>query len=224
MLNRAARYFPILREMRRTTGLGKGLRVLEIGSGSLGLGEFYPHSFVGCDVNFVEQPRPPMLAVRCSGAKLPFADRSFDAVVASDVLEHVPPEWRRGVIEETLRVSRALIVIGYPCGRNAHEADSKLREDYLRRNLQPPVWLEEHMMHAFPGCDLFARAPEGWSVQYLANESLAFHYHMMRAEMYSPVNRILRAALKVFPEVMESLLRLADGEPAYRAIFVLCRL
>ncbi len=44
--------------------------------------------------------------IRCqaSGAELPFAPASFDVVTCSEVLEHVPPELERPLIEEMRRV------------------------------------------------------------------------------------------------------------------------
>ena len=45
------------------------------------------------------------------GQTLPFADRSFDLVVLSFVLHHVPNERKTVLIEEALRVSRAKVVI-----------------------------------------------------------------------------------------------------------------
>jgi ubiquinone/menaquinone biosynthesis C-methylase UbiE len=45
------------------------------------------------------------------GAKLPFLDRTFDLVVLSFVLHHVPNERKVILLEEALRVSRAKVVI-----------------------------------------------------------------------------------------------------------------
>jgi SAM-dependent methyltransferase len=223
LLNRAARYFPILREMRELQELQNGCRVLEVGSGPIGLGEFWPHRFVGCDVRFPEPPHAPMIAVRCSGAQLPFADHSFDVVVVSDVMEHIPPESREIVISEALRVSRAIVVFGYPCGPSAQALDQKLREQYLRRNKTPPIWLDEHMMHSFPDAELFSELPGCWKVKSIPNESLAFHNRMMQLEMYSPLNYLFRVGLLLVPRLIEKLLRRADREPPYRRIFVLRR-
>lgn len=45
------------------------------------------------------------------GQTLPFPDRSFDLVVLSFVLHHVPNERKTVLLEEALRVSRAKVVI-----------------------------------------------------------------------------------------------------------------
>lgn len=45
------------------------------------------------------------------GVRLPFADRTFDLVVLSFVLHHVPDEKKQALLDEALRVSRAKVVI-----------------------------------------------------------------------------------------------------------------
>src|SRR5436309_7252156 len=114
LLNRAARFFPILNELK--AHLPQGGMILEIGSGSIGLGEFWSGAFVGCDLFFPSPPVPNMRAVQCSAHELPFADFAFDAVIVSDVMEHVRPFLREKVLREALRVARKLVVFGYPCG------------------------------------------------------------------------------------------------------------
>lgn len=221
MLNRAARYFPILRELRRHSQ--RNMSVLDVGSGPVGIGEFWPHPFVGCDVDFAVKPRNPMRAVICSGARLPFGDGSFDAVVASDVMEHVPPEKRRELIFEVLRVARRIAVFGFPCGPAALEFDKNLRKEYVSRKRTPPIWLEEHMLYPFPSEDLFRNTPNGWEVRVIPNESLQFHFWMMRTEMNRLMDYLFKFALVVVPAAVELVLRRADTEPCYRKLFVLRR-
>lgn len=221
MLNRAARFFPILKAMRSQLAAGDSL--LEVGSGSIGVGEFWDRHFVGCDVLFPTRPVENMLAVRCSGHQLPFADGAFDGVVVSDVMEHVPPGLRDQVVCEVLRVARKIAVFGYPCGPDAFALDQGLYRDYQSRKIQPPVWLEEHMLHAFPDESLFANLPSGWKKQVIPNESLQFHLWMMKKEMFRPWNYCFRLLLRLVPGLLERFLSRADREPSYRKIFVLRR-
>jgi len=163
-----------------------------------------------------------MTPVIASAADLPFDDKSFDAVVASDVLEHIPPDLRATVIQEALRVARHLAIFCFPCGTIAHDADRALRELYLRKRIHVPSWLEEHMLASFPDDTPFDNLP-GWSVAQTGNENIRFHSWMMRQELRSPFVYASTILLRLAPRLIEALLRFADTAPYYRQIFVLSR-
>jgi hypothetical protein len=223
MLNWAARYYPILRSLRPEFSEGDSL--LEIGSGPVGIGKFHPAPFVGCDINFPWPPKAPMKPVVASATNLPFSDQSFDAVVASDVLEHVPPDNRMIVIREALRVARKIAIFGFPSGSQAFEFDVKLAKVYDQSGKDKPEWLEEHMRYQpFPTKQLFDEIQSEWLVSSFENENAVFHNWVMRQEMHRPGLYGFRVLLALVPRLMERLLRYADREPFYRQIVVVKRL
>ncbi len=222
MLNWAARYYPIVRILRAHDLFENG-SVLEIGSGPTGLGRFRKVPFVGCDIAFPSEPLWPMTPLVASAAQLPLEDKQFDVVLASDVLEHVPPDLRTTVIAEALRVARKLVIFGFPCGKLAWESDRALLQTYLAADRTPPPWLTEHMEAQFPEAHIFAKV-EGWEVQQQGNESIAFHSWLMRREMSGIFIRASTIGMRIVPSLLETLLRKVDTAPFYRQIFVLHKL
>ena len=196
--------------------------LLEIGSGPYGIGTYRKVPFTGCDLSFAIKEQWPMTQLVASAADLPVADRSFDIVLASDVLEHIPPSLRVQVIRETLRAADKLVIFGFPCGKEAHDSDRALRQEYLDNKLQVPEWLEEHMEADFPEPSLFSNLP-GWQVEQFSNESLSFHRWMMKREMNPLFIRVTSKFTRVFPGISDKVLRNVDGNPSYRQIFVLTR-
>lgn len=219
MLNWAARYYPIIRILK-AHGLFEQGSVLEIGSGPAGLGRFRKVPFVGCDLSFPYEPEWPMTPLIASATDLPFKDNEFDVVLASDILEHIPPDLRKSVIAEALRVAGKLVIFGFPCGRAAWEADRELLDTYLKANQTPPGWLTEHMEAQFPEPSLL-EGIDGWQIEQQGNESIAFHSWLMRKEMSSMFVRASSLAMRTLPSVVDAMLRNADRAPFYRQIFAL---
>lgn len=221
LIDHAVRYLPILRLLRKATSPNDS--ILEIGSGALGLGEYYPKPFIGCDISFSERPKPPMRPVVASASRLPFHDLSFDAVIASDVLEHIPPNSRQDVLREALRVARKIVVVGFPCGPRAYALDQRLFAKYQELRKPAPPWLQEHMLHPFPEECAVAGLDDGWTVRGTGNDNLHFHEWLLRRMMDGRWILFFRLIEKLSPRLMECLLRLADRGPCYRKIFAVTR-
>lgn len=215
----AARYYPILRALEQH-GLRSEGSILELGSGPVGLGTFRKVPFTGCDLSFAGPSKWPMTQLVGSAVALPVADKSFDAVVASDMLEHVPPDLRPAVIQEALRVARKLVIFGFPCGQLAHDSDRALMADFQKEGREVPGWLSEHMLAPFPEPDLFNNLP-GWKTIQFGNESIEFHSRMVRKEMQRSSRWAMHACMVLAPSQVEKWLRKGDAEPYYRQIFVL---
>ncbi len=86
-----------------------GGSVLDVGCGKRLVGEHVPKPdlYVGVDL------KPPCdVVVDLDREALPFEDRSFDAVICSDVLEHLESAHR--MFDECCRVARSRVVISLP--------------------------------------------------------------------------------------------------------------
>jgi hypothetical protein len=92
------------------TGVRPGMRVVDLGSGPLGLRAFAP----GLDVTGVDRlPKPeyPGPFVRADvTAPLPFSDGEFDLAYSSSLVEHLPRAARPGFAAEVRRVARGWYV------------------------------------------------------------------------------------------------------------------
>ena len=133
-------------------------RVLDVGPGDEGLSRYWGRRTFSVDV-FAPDRAPASLTRRVcgTGTALPFKDRSVDAVVCLDVLEHVPEAYRSHVLSEMIRVARKELVLAVPCGPASHRAEEKLERIYEKRTGSPHPYLHEHLKHGLPEADQLAR-------------------------------------------------------------------
>ncbi len=113
-------------------------RVLDLGSGRAPYAHMFPHQ------TFVTADLFARAMVRCEAGHLPFGNESFDLVLCTEVLEHVPdPDKTLDEIRRTLKPSGAL-VLSTPLTWGVHEArdfhrwtDTGLRTLLTRHGLSP---------------------------------------------------------------------------------------
>ncbi len=100
--------------------IAPGSHVLDVGSGDGALADFLQNQN-GCEVTCIDVSEVAIERVRSLGLKgsvvdieksLPFPDKSFDYVVASEVIEHIPRS--EDLLREMARISKKYVIISIP--------------------------------------------------------------------------------------------------------------
>jgi SAM-dependent methyltransferase len=239
MLNHLARFSsvaPLIDE------LGGG-EVLDVGSGSEGVAGWISPAWTvtAVDRSFDDHgamPGPrsaPVRQVTADARELPFADGSFDVVLALDVLEHIEPDDRRRTLDELVRTARRRVIVACPTGRAAFDADRRLAAGLRRRGMSLPDWLVEHERYGFLEAEDLRETLEGRGrVRLIDNENIRWHEWLVGIEFRRPgfhasriASRILarsvtsRARASVLNRVAVRLIQGPDRPPRYRTIAVL---
>jgi hypothetical protein len=205
-------------------GLGEG--VLDVGGYPGHLAAFLPERRVTfCDLIEGRIDHSPY--VRGSAAALPFPDDAFPVVSCCDVLEHIPAEGRRSVLNELLRVaSRAVVLAGPFDDPGVAEAEKSVADFYQSLWHVEHPWLSEHLELGLPGVEEVTgwAAEQGLPVLSLPNGYL-HHWTLMMFANH------LTLSLPGFPEMYKHFnkyynqyfLPESNREPSYRRVICIAK-
>lgn len=143
----ALRYLPIVEDIRKDGEIDK---ILEVGSGGLGIYPYLRKKIYAADINFDSLRCDQVVMIYSKAQSLPFKEKTLDIVVAVDVLEHIPPLYRREVIQELVRVTKKKAYIAFPTGRAAEEHDRKYRQYYLKKRGESFPFFDDHLNYGLP--------------------------------------------------------------------------
>src|SRR3989338_6375558 len=159
----AIRYLPVVAGIKNKPSC---YRILEVGSGAVGLARYTKRKIVGVDINTCGPNLENMEKITAKAWDLPFDDNEFDCVVSIDMLEHIPRQYRQKVISEFIRVARDEIIFTFPSGEEAERWEAKMRLIYERIIQNWPdkkpgkeafilrsSFLIEHFKHQLPKVD-----------------------------------------------------------------------
>ena|SRR2546425_3528135 len=137
------------------SSLSRDSFVLDLGGG---WGDFL--EFCGCRGVVADLPPTISLLGRAASVHgfvavkgpLPFRDRSFDAVVCIDTLEHIPARDRAPLVREMLRVSRSQVIVVFPEKQFFLPVLQAIAGFYARTHLGPAMEksLLEHLHYGLP--------------------------------------------------------------------------
>lgn len=150
----------------------------------------------------------------------PFSDSSFDFVISSDTLEHIPPKNRKSFLKELLRVSKDYIIITFPLGKESEKLDKYLY--YYSKELTgtPHYFLKEHFIFGLPNESLLQEVFEGKTskiVSLYPGIPLHFRSYFMRMWLKYPLLFKLVTPLLLF---LSFICFRIPFRPSYRKYFV----
>lgn len=218
----ALRYLPIVDEINK---MDKEVKILEVGSGGLGILPYLKRQITGVDLKF-ERPFHPLLKrIKASAINLPFDDNSYDVVLSVDMLEHLKNKDRSKAIDEMLRIARKKVLIAVPCGKSAYKQDILL-DKYYQRHLEDSFhFLEEQVNFGLPDkkdiYDTIYKVAQIYkkkiTVRIEGNESLKLRIFLMKG--WSSNNIIINIIFRKLFLLLIPIFRLFNQEPTYRQLF-----
>jgi hypothetical protein len=151
--DRYSRYGAIARAIRANLGPGTH-HVLDVGDDSGWLRLFDEQlTAVSLDINVNPERLDGTISLVGDGAHLPVHDRSVDAVISSDALEHVSPDDRGAFLCELTRVSN-LVVVAAPFDTPGVAGAEEFARRYAAAAMEAPQpQLEEHAGYGLPSLD-----------------------------------------------------------------------
>ncbi|ADB58259.1 glycosyltransferase [Archaeoglobus profundus] len=127
------------------------IRILDVGGKNGRLRDFLNESKFDLIVLDVD-PKPDTKEYIVGDARaLPFKPKSFDVVVSSELLEHIPPNDRIKVLENMIEVSKDLVILAAPFySKEVEDAEVRANEFFKRFFGNDHRWLKEHIENGLP--------------------------------------------------------------------------
>lgn len=193
-----------------------------MGSGSIGIAPYIGKQVIGVDKDFSGKECPLLKQVKGDGTNLSFADKSFDFVVSSDVLEHIPAQKREKAVLEWLRVAKKELILAFPEGEKSEIHDKELYEEFKKRGLSDysENFFKEHLENGLPRIknviDWIKSSDRVEDVKIVDNLNLSLRKFLMAGWMTKNflTDLFFRKILLFFIPV----LRLFNNSPSYRKI------
>jgi hypothetical protein len=166
-----------------------------------------------------------------TGERIEADDEAFACVVASDTLEHIPPDGRAAFLSELVRVARDRVILSGPLyTRIADEAESHLNSMWEQQTKRPHRWLSEHREYGLPRAEEIAAAfaphgkstwePNGWLPNWMLLMGQTF-LDELRPQS-SPNDSLAGTANSVYSLYTDTMGYNEDGVlPCYRYVVTL---
>ncbi len=147
------RYEPVVKKLEELNR--KKQPVLEVGSGTNGISDYYSGKVIGMDSDFSRTKTKKNSNIKHKVGtivKIPFDNEEIYYLVCLDTFEHINSKIREKAIKEMLRVTKknGFIILGYPSGEKSRFFEEKINYLFKKRFKKDHPWLIEHKTNGLP--------------------------------------------------------------------------
>lgn len=221
----AIRYFPVVSEIKKLKLANS--KILEVGSGSLGITPYLTKQIDGIDVDFSGPKSPYVNKIKGTAIKLPFRKNSYDVVISVDTMEHLEKVDRPKAISEMIRVARKLAIIVVPVGELSQKQDKDLYEYWKKIFNEENQFLKEHVKNGLPeveeilvNIDKFKRA-HGKTAKVKSYPNLNLFVRNIFMKTWISRNKLIYYMYMKGYLFLLPLLKNANWGNCYRRVFVI---
>jgi hypothetical protein len=155
-----------------------------------------------------------------------FSDNSYDLVISTDVLEHIPEAKKQAFLDECLRVARGFCIIAAPFDTPGVDEAERIVNDFNKHLFGiGQDWLEEHLKFGKPKRELFLEtlkrqkiAFTEFGTQNLTTWTINTHLNLIDAKLGLP-NAKHKAANRYYNQRIMQMNEFTN--PTYRHFFVM---
>ena len=221
----ALRYIPVVSELKKANLADS--KILEVGSGSLGIVPYLKRPIDGIDIDF-SGPKTELLSkIKADAFDIPYRKNSYEVAISVDVLEHLPDNKREEAVYELLRVVKKLAILVVPIGELSEEQDKILHKHWNKVFGEQNQFLDEHVKYGLPRTE---------KVLVFIDKSLRRLKKEAKVHSYPNLNLFIRSVLmhtwitksKILYYVylkgfllLVPILRFANFGNCYRRVFVI---
>lgn len=226
-----ARFYILIDILKQIYGNSqKEINILDVGGGS----EYMEQQLVREGIRYkltvldiIERPKKLKATfIQGDATNMPFPDKSFDAVISTDVLEHVLPAGKSAFVDECLRVSKEICVIAAPFETEA-VTDAEIAVNEFNKQLfgAGQEWLEEHLEQGKPKVEMMHKVLKNKKVTYVdfGTQNIftwLLNTHLNLIEAKSGLNHKKHVTINKFYN--QNILSMNEFDaPSYRHFFVM---
>lgn len=134
------------------------IKILDVGGGSPYMASVLKESTPNHQLTTIDiLPKPSDFYgryIQGDATKMPFESKSFEMVISTDVMEHIPDTNKEAFIRECTRVAKKFVVIAAPFNtEGVDRAEHAVNDLNIKLFGENQVWLNEHFINKKPELD-----------------------------------------------------------------------